>query len=128
MIEKAIIEILLSNTAFANLVGNRVEPNIIKQTTTYPAVYVSGYRMEKLKCTANQGIREGTIEIGVYSDTYGNMTSIIEAIRASLDDFNGTVSGVGINIMRGIDTGDKYDDQEKKHVRIIEYDAFAQVH
>lgn len=127
MIVKAIINLLKTNTGITNLVADRIEPNIIKEEAKYPAIYVSSDRMQKLNCRVDAGIRSGVLEVGVYADTYKQTHDIIEAVRAVLDDYEGISAGVGISIMRGVDTGDKYDDQEKKHVKIIEYDAIAQL-
>lgn len=127
MIVKAIINLLKNNSGISTLVADRIEPNIIKQEATYPAIYVSSDRMSKLNCRVDSGIRSGVLEVGVYADSYKQTHDIIEAVRSVLDDFEGTSAGVGICIQRGVDTGDKYDDQEKKHVKIIEYDAIAQL-
>ena len=127
MIVKAIINLLKNDSGIIALVSDRIEPNIIKQDAIYPSIYVSSDRMQKLNCRVDSGIRTGVLEVGVYADSYKQTHDIIEAIRAVLDDYEGTSAGVGISIQRGVDTGDKYDDQDKKHVKIIEYDAIAQI-
>ena len=128
MIVKAIISLLKNSSAISSKISDRIEPNIIKENTIYPSIYVSSDRMQKLSCVVDKGVRSGVLEVGVYADSYKETHEIIEAIRTVLDDFQGSSAGVGISIMRGVDTGDKYDDQEKKHVKIIEYDAVVQIH
>jgi hypothetical protein len=128
MIAKAIIELLLANAEVRALVGNRVEPNILKQLDTFPAVYVMVDRMEKPACLNNAKIRTGIIEIGVYADRYGVAGGVIEAIRKTLDDFSGLVSGVGLTIIDGKESTDLYDDKQEMHVKTIEYNAVAQIY
>lgn len=127
MIVKAIIGILSNTEAVTDLVGDRINPNIIKEGSSYPAIYVSSDRMTKINCRNDNGTRNGIIEVGVYGDTYASVRNIIEAIRNVLDDFDGVSNNVSICIMRGVDTGDRFDDIAKKHVKIIEYDALAKV-
>ena len=132
MIAKAITQVLLANSGVSALVGNRIDANILKQDTAYPAIYVSTSRMSRLGCSKDSGIRQGVIEVGVYADSLNMAGTIAEAIRSALDEFEGVVAGftpqVAINIMSAQDTGDKYDDQAKKHVKIIEYDAIGQIY
>ena len=128
MIVKAIINLLKNNAAIIGKVNDRIEPNILKQDAIYPSIYVSSDRMQKLSCVVDKGVRSGVLEVGVYADSYKETHEITEVIRTVLDDFQGSSAGVGISIMRGVDTGDKYDDMAKKHVKIIEYDAVVQIH
>lgn len=39
LVEEALVQILLENTELAALVGNRISPNYLTQSTVYPAVY-----------------------------------------------------------------------------------------
>lgn len=128
MIVNAIIGLLKNNAGITGKVNNRIEPNILKQDAIYPSIYVSSDRMQKLSCVVDKGVRSGVLEVGVYADSYKETHEITEIIRTVLDDFQGSSAGVGISIMRGVDTGDKYDDMAKKHVKIIEYDAVVQIH
>ncbi len=132
MIAKAITQVLLANSGITALVGNRIDANILKQGTSYPAIYVSTNRMSKLGCTKDSGVRQGVIEVGIYADTLNSAGQVAEAVRLALDEFEGIVAGftptVAINIMSGQDTGDKFDDTAKKHVKIIEYDAIGQIY
>jgi hypothetical protein len=127
MITKAIIQLLMESPQVTALVGDRVEPNILKEDQEYPAIYVSTDAMSKPQCRTDIGVRIGTIEIGVYGNTYAVVKQVVAALTKKLDDFQGSVSGVGINVGRGRDTGDKFDPQVKMHVKIIEYDAVAQI-
>lgn len=126
MSTKAIISILMNTPAVTALVGGRIQPNIIKQDTVFPAVYVSTDRMEPLACFSGRGVRMGQVEIGVYANSYAECFGILQAIRAALDDYNGTVAGVGVNIRRGQQVADQFDDTDKMHVMVLEYEAITQ--
>lgn len=126
MITKAFIEKLLATPALTALVGDRIKPNVIKPGTPYPAIYVFSDRMEKQGCYDSEGAKEGVIEIGVYGKSYGEAYDVMQAIRASLDDFTGIIDNVGILIMSGREVADQYDEQGEIHLKVIEYDAIAE--
>lgn len=126
MIANAVITLLL-NSPVTTYVDDRIEPNILKQEMIYPAIYVSSDRMAKLNVRTPEAVYTGVIEVGVYSQGYGEIGAIVKAIQDALDDFDGIVGEVGLRVMRGNDTGDKFDPQVEKHVKIIEFEAVAQV-
>ena len=127
MITTAIKQILLASSAVTALVDDRIEANVLKNDEIYPAIYVSADAMAKPACRTDIGVRIGTIEIGVYASSYAVVKQVVAAITDALDDYDGNVSSVGINIGRGKDTGDKFDVQVKMHVKILEYEATAQI-
>jgi hypothetical protein len=126
MSARAVIQLLKENAAITALVGNSIHANIIKQGATYPAIYVSTDRMNPLNCMVSSGIRTGMIELGVYATTYEKAQEVMQATRTLLDDYEGTVSGVGVAIQRGTQTADQYDPEGGHHVLMIEYDAITQ--
>lgn len=126
MITAAFIQKLLSSSVVTDLVGDRINPNVIKPESEFPAIYVFSDRMEKQACYDSEGAREGVVEIGVYAKTYPSAHNIMQAIRQSLDDFTGIVGNVGIMIMRGKETPDQFDEDGAMHIKIIEYDAVAE--
>lgn len=126
MIEKAIIQLLKQSAGLTALVGNRIYPNIIKDTV-YPAIYVAANRMEKLSCDAPSGVLNGVVEIGVWSPEYQKCYECIQAIRAQLDEYSGLVGNVGITFLRGEEAPDGYDEDVKQHLKSIDYQAFAQI-
>lgn len=127
MITKSIISILLNAPLVTAKVGTRIFPNIIKQESEFPAVYVSTDRMETIGCMVDEGERQGTVEIGAYADTYMEAHSIISAIRTVMDNYTGSSNNVAIAIFRGIEVTDQFDDVAKKHVKVIEYSAIAEI-
>lgn len=127
MITKSIIELLAANQQLASKVGDRIEPNVIKPNGSFPSVYVNSYQMQKMPCDNGNGVITGTIEIGIYSDTYREAAEIMQLIRSTLDDYSGFVGGVGISILNGEQTADGYDEEGARHIQVIEYEAYAQI-
>lgn len=117
----AVIQKLLASAEVTALVGSRIEPNIIKQDTTYPAIYVSADQMDALGCYNSNGVEMGTIEVGIYAPNYLNLIAIKSAVRKALDNFAGNVAGFAIDLGRGKEGPDQYDDEQKQNVKVIEY-------
>jgi hypothetical protein len=126
MITKAFIQKLLATTSVTNLVGDRIEPNIIKPKTDLPALYVFTDRMTNQGCYDPMGARTGIVEIGLYAKSYTQAYEVMKAVRIALDDFTGVVNSVGIMIMRGEEVADRYDEDSDTHIKVIEYEAIAE--
>lgn len=127
MIAKAVIQLLLAHAELISIVGKRIRPNVIKTTETFPAMYVSSYRMEKLDCDDSSGIYSGVIEIGIFSDKYDQCSQIMSLVRNVLDEYSGLVDNVGITIHRGEEAPDDFDEAVTYHIKVIEYQAYAQI-
>lgn len=127
MITKAVISLLLTNSALSAIVGNRIYPNTIKNGSAYPALYVSTDSMEKIGCDDASGNYSGKIEIVVFASSYEHAHNAIKVIRKQLDDYSGVVEAVGLSILSGIEVPDDWENEKEHHIKSIEYDAFAQV-
>lgn len=127
MITKSVIQLLLANTALASIVGTRIRPNVIKPDDTFPAMWVSSYEMQNMPCDNSNGVYSGTIEIGVQALEYGKCVQVMDLVRSSLNDFSGTVGNVGISFMTGQETADDYDETGTRSIKVIEYQAYAQI-
>lgn len=127
MITKAIISVLAGNDGVSAIVGTRIYPNVIKTDSQFPAIAVSADGMEKLSCDNAGGVRMGKIQIFVFASTYQKTHDAINAIRDALDDYAGTVGTVGLTVMSALETSDDYDETRNLHIKVIEYDACAQV-
>jgi hypothetical protein len=127
MITSSIIKLLLGNTQLSAIVGTRIRPNVIKADETFPAMYVSSYRMQKMGCDNGNGVMTGIIEIGVHALEYGKCAEVMRLVRTTLDDFSGFVGNVGISILQGEQTADDYDETGTHNIQVIEYEAYAQI-
>ncbi|MCE7038991.1 DUF3168 domain-containing protein [Dyadobacter sp. CY312] len=126
MITTAIIQKLVATPELTAIVGDRINPNIIKANSAFPAIYVFCDRMEKQGCYDAAGVKEGVVEIGVFAKSYNEARLIIQAIRTALDDFTGIVNNVGLLMMRGKEVSDEYDEKKELHIKVIEFDAVAE--
>lgn len=127
MITKAVISLLLTNTALQAIVGTRIYPNIIKNGSAYPALYVSTDSMEELPCDDPDGNYSGKIEIVVFAESYERAHTAIKTIRQQLDNFSGSSAGVSISILSGAEVPDDWENEKEHHIKSIEYDAFAKI-
>ncbi|MDR6805569.1 hypothetical protein J2Y45_002122 [Dyadobacter sp. BE34] len=125
MIEEAIIELLLTIPGVTGIVGQRIYPNIIKEGTQLPAMYVAANRMSKMNCDNPMGIKTGVVEIGVHGAEYWHCSDTIMEMRKVLDDYAGKVSNVGLTFNSGEEVADGWDDDLDTHVKIIEYEGYA---
>ena len=126
MIAEAVIDKMYSDSEITDLIKT-IDPDIIKENPTYPASYVSDSSMESIGSFSDEGIKTGVIEIGIYADTYEQCNNAARKVRQKLDNFHGMVSNVAIRIGRAEMQPDAYDEQAGKHVKVIEYQAEAQI-
>jgi len=127
MITKAVISLLASSTSISALVSTRIYPNVIKTDSAFPAIAVSTDSMGKLGCDDAAGVKMGRIQIVIFASTYAAVYNILTAVRSLLDEYSGKVSGVGLTIIAEGETPDDYDEVSKMHIKVIEYEACAQV-
>ena len=136
MIGEAVIQLLFQDTVLSGLVAKRIRPNVVKTDdlkTGGAAISVLDYRMEKMGCDDSSNVYNGVLEIAVYSTDYKLAVKVIKNIRRVMDDYSGfitLVSGegvVGLTISRGEGTPDDYDESGTTHIKVIEYEAYAQI-
>ena len=106
-IGKAIYKILSDNIAVSSLVGTRIAPNVMKQTSLFPFIVydVSSDQPEGQKDSVAL-LDKASIMISAYCKTYAEASKLANYIRTALDRVNGLY--VGVNI-QAIDF-DGYDD------------------
>ena len=126
MITTAIIQKLVATTAVTDLVGNRVNPNVIKPNSVFPAIYVFCDRMELQDCYDASGTKQGVVEIGVFAKSYNEARLIMQAIRNALDNYTGIINNVGLLMMRGKEVSDEFDETKELHIKVIEFEAVAE--
>ncbi|MCF2443652.1 hypothetical protein L0657_06765 [Dyadobacter sp. CY345] len=80
-----------------------------------------------MPCDNNNGVYSGTIEIGVYAVEYGKCVQIMDLVRSILNNFSGMVGNVGISFQRGQETADDYDETGTMSIKVIEFEAYAQI-
>ena len=106
-IGKAIYKILHDNIAVESMVGTRIAPNVMKQTSPFPFIIydVSTDTPEGQKDSVAL-LDTATIMVSAYSKTYAEASKLANYIRTALDRVNGVYNAVNI---QSIDF-DGYDD------------------
>ena len=106
-IGKAIYKILHDNIAVESMVGTRIAPNVMKQTSPFPFIVydVSTDTPEGQKDSVAL-LDTATVMVSAYCKTYAEASKLANYIRTALDRVNGVYNAVNI---QSIDF-DGYDD------------------
>ena len=110
-IGKAIYKILNDNVAVESLVGTRIAPNVMKQTSAFPFIVydVSTDTPEGQKDSVAL-LDTASIMVSGYSKTYAEASKLANYIRTALDRVNGLYVGVNIQAIDFDGYDDVFDD------------------
>ena len=110
-IGKAIYKILSDNIAVASLVGTRIAPNVMEQTSAFPFIVydVSSDTPEGQKDSVAL-LDTATIMVSAYCKTYSEASTLANYIRTALDRVNGLYAGVNIQAINFQGYDDVFDD------------------
>ena len=110
-IGKAIYKILSANIAVESLVGTRIAPNVMKQTSAFPFIVydVSTDTPEGQKDSVAL-LDTAIIMVSGYSKTYEEASKLANYIRTSLDRVKGLYKGVNIQAIDFDGFDDVFDD------------------
>lgn len=96
-IAPAIFELLRTDTTVKGLVADRIYPDQIPQDVVYPAIV--HFKTEADELTHKGGTRTThkiELQIEIYCEKYGETEDIAAAVKAALENYNGTVKGIDI--------------------------------
>ena len=110
-IGKAIYKILHDNIAVESMVGTRIAPNVMKQTSPFPFVVydVSTDTPEGQKDSVAL-LDTATIMVSAYSKTYAEASKLANYIRTALDRVKGVYNAVNIQAIDFDGYDDVFDD------------------
>lgn len=120
---KAIRAKIKSDSALMNVV-KAVEVNVIPDSSQYPAVYIAQSDMAKVHCYGGW-VMKGSVEVGVYADTYQTAESVIDRLRTLFDMQKQAFEGISITYSSGEEEPDTYDEIVKKNVKAITFPVVA---
>ena len=101
---------LVSDAAVTALVGSRIYPLTLPQGVTLPAIRyqrITGNSDPHLGGTT--GLAVATVQLDCVGTTYAGAEQVRDAVRESLEAYQGTVSGVKITSVRATNHSDFYD-------------------
>ena len=102
-IQTAVRAILAADAGVSALVGTRIYPDRLPQNVTYPAITYEMYSEDSFEAMDGLlGIAEATIEVTCWASTRLVASSVQDAVRLALANYQGTSSGV---VVRRIHTG-----------------------
>lgn len=91
--ERALRERLLQTSAVADLVGDRMYPDELPQSPTYPAiVYTRISSVDGLTIDGRHGLQRTRIQVDAWARRYVDMETLHEAIKAALHGKSWTAS------------------------------------
>ena len=110
-IGKAIYKILHDNIAVESMVGTRIAPNVMKQTSPFPFIVydVSTDTPEGQKDSVAL-LDTSTIMVSAYCKTYAEASKLANYIRTALDRVNGVYNAVNIQAIDFDGYDDVFDD------------------
>ena len=110
-IGKAIYKILNDNIAVESMVGTRIAPNVMKQTSPFPFIIydVSTDAPEGQKDSVAL-LDNATVMVSAYSKTYSEASKLANYIRTALDRVNGVYNAVNIQAIDFDGYDDVFDD------------------
>ena len=110
VIEEAIYTYLSNHAGLTALVSTRIHPLIMPQSTVLPAVTfskVSGPRVHAMQQDA--GLAYPRFQVSCWGATYKSAKDVAAQVRAALQDFKGTMGGVGGVVVSGVFIQDEND-------------------
>jgi hypothetical protein len=110
-IGKAIYKILSDNIAVSSMVGTRIAPNVMKQTSAFPFIIydVSSDTPEGQKDSVAL-LDTANIMVSAYCKTYSEASKLSNYIRTALDRVNGVYNAVNIQAIDFDGFDDVFDD------------------
>ena len=110
-IGKAIYKILSDNIAVSSMVGTRIAPNVMKQTSAFPFIVydVSSDTPEGQKDSVAL-LDTANIMVSAYCKTYSEASKLANYIRTALDRVNGVYNAVNIQAIDFDGYDDVFDD------------------
>ena len=110
LIEEAIYSYLSGHAGLIALVGTRIYPLVMPQNTILSAVTfskVSGPRVHAMQQDA--GLAYPRFQVSCWGATYKSAKDVAAQVRAALQDFKGTMGGVGGVAVSGVFIQDEND-------------------
>lgn len=112
MIEAKMVDILLADAGVAAIVGTRIDPVVVRQTTSFPSVIYrrlpGGERTYSL--AGRGGMTTVTVALYGWATDYATARSLANAIRDALDAYTSSASD-GIQVASVTDGADEWIDE-----------------
>ena len=109
-IGKAIYKILRDNIAVSKLVGTRIAPNVMKQTSPFPFIVYDVTSQPEGQKDSVALLDKASVMVSAYCKTYSEASKLANYIRTALDRVNGLYVGVDIQAIDFDGYDDVFDD------------------
>lgn len=100
MVEKAIRDILISNTGVSSIVSKRVYSEFVPQETTMPFIVFrrEGTRRNRA-FDGPDGLVEADFEVNLITQSASLMQSLSDEVRLAMDSYTGVSMGITVHRM-----------------------------
>ena len=115
MIEKAIYELLTTDSIITGLIGTRVFPWPIPQGAASPSVCYMIEDKPSMYLDGGTGIEQCEVTIAALSDSLLTARNIGQEIKRVLNKYRGIVGGADIAHCLLRDGGNDYDEEARQH-------------
>ena len=122
---KAIYNILSNDAALGDIAGDRIYPNVAKQSSAFPFIVyrITGDAPTDTKDGVSP-LDENSVLILCYSASYSTTADLSDLVRDALDRVNGTYGGINIQGIQFLDFDDDFDikgDTEGVYVKSLNF-------
>lgn len=127
-IEEALFSYLSTYSGLSTLISKKIYPIIAPEGTAVPYVTytrISGQRFHAFR--SDSGMTNPTFQFSCFGTSYSNAKAVAAQLRAALQNYSGTMGGVGgvsVQSVLLIDENDLYDDEAKVYYTTIDFQIF----
>lgn len=122
-VETEIFSRLSGFAGLSALVGTRIGPNILPQSTTYPAI---SYRRVSAERASAMGADPGNVrarfQVDVFAETYASARAVAEQVRQALQRWTNN-SGTVIQGTYYLNEVDLYEDETQIHHLALDFEV-----
>lgn len=115
-VEAAFRTFVLSDSAVATLVDNRMFPVPMPEQVALPAIsffLVSGQRPKVLSGSSGKAISR--VQVDCWAETYAGAKDLAAAVESKIDGAQGAWSGVNVGECEVVNVQDIYEDESNLH-------------
>ncbi len=123
VVEEAIYSRLSTHAGVSALVGSRIYPSLMPQNVTLPAltyIKVAGPRVSAM--SIDTGVARPRFQVSCWSQTYSQAKALAAQVRAALQRWRGTESGVVIQASFMENEIDLYDNETELHHVALDFE------
>lgn len=114
--ESAIVARLLATTGVTTLVGDRIDPLLVAERTTYPCVTYRQVDRDPVSAFGDDvALTQSVVEVESFAETFTAARALAAAVQTSLQRWRGTAGGVTVQSVFFEQEVPDYDPETRVH-------------